>query len=66
MIVFSIVVGIVISYIGEEAQPLAKLFVALDLVITQIVILIMWFVGLYPSPNSMTLFPGTLPSESHP
>uniref|UniRef100_A0AC34FMA6 Amino acid transporter n=1 Tax=Panagrolaimus sp. ES5 TaxID=591445 RepID=A0AC34FMA6_9BILA len=43
IIVFSIVLGIVISYVGEEAQPLAKLFVALDVVITQIVILIMWY-----------------------
>jgi Na+/H+-dicarboxylate symporter len=43
IIVFSIVLGIVISYVGEEAQPLMKLFVALDVVITQIVILIMWY-----------------------
>lgn len=35
--------GIVISNVGEEAQPLAKLFVALDIVITNIVTLIMWY-----------------------
>uniref|UniRef100_A0A1I7YQX8 Amino acid transporter n=1 Tax=Steinernema glaseri TaxID=37863 RepID=A0A1I7YQX8_9BILA len=42
-IVFCIVFGVVIGQIGEKAQVLADFFTALDLVITRIVILIMWY-----------------------
>ncbi|KAE9550107.1 hypothetical protein FO519_006682 [Halicephalobus sp. NKZ332] len=43
IIVFSITLGIVISAVGEEARPLMKIFVALDIVITRIVTLMMWY-----------------------
>ncbi|KAI6174596.1 Amino acid transporter [Aphelenchoides bicaudatus] len=43
IIVFCIVVGVVVSYIGEPAKPLGDLFLALDIVITTIVGLIMWY-----------------------
>ncbi|CAO4363715.1 unnamed protein product [Caenorhabditis nigoni] len=42
IIVFCIVMGLVISKIGEEAKPLANLFHALDVVITRMVMIIMW------------------------
>ncbi|CAI2326937.1 unnamed protein product [Caenorhabditis sp. 36 PRJEB53466] len=42
IIVFCIVMGLVISRLGEEAKPLANLFHALDLVITRMVMIIMW------------------------
>ncbi|VDM69861.1 unnamed protein product [Strongylus vulgaris] len=43
LIVFCIVMGIVISLIGEPARPLANFFIALDIVITKMVFFIMWF-----------------------
>ncbi|KAK0395605.1 hypothetical protein QR680_001354 [Steinernema hermaphroditum] len=42
-IVFCIVFGVVIGQVGEKAQVLANFFTALDLVITKIVIIIMWY-----------------------
>ncbi|EFP11587.1 CRE-GLT-5 protein [Caenorhabditis remanei] len=42
IIVFCIVMGLVISKIGDEAKPLADLFHALDVVITRMVMIIMW------------------------
>lgn len=42
IIVFCILIGVVVSYVGEPAKPLADLFIALDVVITMIVGLIMW------------------------
>ncbi|KAF1763875.1 hypothetical protein GCK72_003821 [Caenorhabditis remanei] len=42
IIVFCIVMGLVISKIGDEAKPLADLFHALDVVITRMVMMIMW------------------------
>ncbi|CAB16485.1 Amino acid transporter [Caenorhabditis elegans] len=42
IIVFCIVMGLVVSRIGEEAKALANLFHALDVVITRMVMLIMW------------------------
>ncbi|EFO91659.1 hypothetical protein CRE_05180 [Caenorhabditis remanei] len=42
IIVFCIVMGLVISKIGNEAKPLANLFHALDVVITRMVMIIMW------------------------
>ncbi|KAL6734676.1 hypothetical protein Aduo_005190 [Ancylostoma duodenale] len=43
LIVFCIVMGVVISRLGKPARPLAEFFIALDVVITRIVFLIMWF-----------------------
>ncbi|KHJ91757.1 transporter, dicarboxylate/amino acid:cation Na+/H+ symporter family protein [Oesophagostomum dentatum] len=43
LIVFCIVMGIVISRLGKPARPLANFFIALDLVITKMVFIIMWF-----------------------
>jgi Na+/H+-dicarboxylate symporter len=42
VIVFCIIIGVVVGYIGEPAKPLADLFLALDLVISAIVGVIMW------------------------
>ncbi|CAI5440623.1 unnamed protein product [Caenorhabditis angaria] len=42
IIVFCIVMGVVISKVGDDAKPLMEIFRALDIVITKIVILIMW------------------------
>ncbi|KAH7723546.1 Protein GLT-5 [Aphelenchoides avenae] len=43
LIVFFITMGIVMSFVGAPAKPLIDLFVALDIVITKIVGLIMWY-----------------------
>uniref|UniRef100_A0A1I7XPG7 Alpha-N-acetylglucosaminidase n=1 Tax=Heterorhabditis bacteriophora TaxID=37862 RepID=A0A1I7XPG7_HETBA len=43
LIIFCIVMGLVISRVGKPARPLADLFIALDIVISRIVFLIMWF-----------------------
>ncbi|KAI6239734.1 Excitatory amino acid transporter [Aphelenchoides fujianensis] len=43
IIVFCITMGVVISYVGAPAKPLADLFIALDVVIAAIVGLIMWY-----------------------
>jgi Na+/H+-dicarboxylate symporter len=42
IIVFCILIGVVVSYVGEPAKPLSDLFIALDIVITTIVGIIMW------------------------
>nr|CDJ96664.1 Sodium:dicarboxylate symporter domain containing protein [Haemonchus contortus] len=43
LIIFCIVMGIVISRLGKQAEPLAKFFMALDAVITRMVLIVMWF-----------------------
>ncbi|PIO73733.1 transporter, dicarboxylate/amino acid:cation Na+/H+ symporter family protein [Teladorsagia circumcincta] len=43
LIIFCIVMGIVISRLGKQARPLAKFFMALDAVITRMVLIVMWF-----------------------
>ncbi|KAK5985059.1 Excitatory amino acid transporter [Trichostrongylus colubriformis] len=43
LIIFCIAMGIVISRLGKQARPLAKFFMALDAVITRMVMIIMWF-----------------------
>ncbi|KAK6736116.1 hypothetical protein RB195_019036 [Necator americanus] len=43
LIVFCIVIGVVISRLGKPARPLAEFFIALDIVITRVVLYIMWF-----------------------
>ncbi|CAD5214621.1 unnamed protein product [Bursaphelenchus xylophilus] len=43
IIVFCIATGLIISFVGEKAKPLADFFVALDIVITTMVGLIMWY-----------------------
>ncbi|CAI5440622.1 unnamed protein product [Caenorhabditis angaria] len=42
IIMFCIVMGLVVSRVGKEAEPLAKFFHALDVVITRMVMIIMW------------------------
>uniref|UniRef100_A0A8R1IXZ8 Amino acid transporter n=1 Tax=Caenorhabditis japonica TaxID=281687 RepID=A0A8R1IXZ8_CAEJA len=42
IIMFCIVMGLVISRVGDDAKPLANLFHALDVVITRMVMIIMW------------------------
>ncbi|TMS35322.1 hypothetical protein L596_002751 [Steinernema carpocapsae] len=42
-IVFCIVFGIVIGQVGEKAKVLADFFTALDLVMTRIVVIVMWY-----------------------
>ncbi|CAD5209288.1 unnamed protein product [Bursaphelenchus okinawaensis] len=43
IIVFCIATGLIISFVGEKAKPLADFFIALDVVITTMVGLIMWY-----------------------
>ncbi|VDP07939.1 unnamed protein product [Heligmosomoides polygyrus] len=43
LIIFCIVMGIVISRVGKPARPLAEFFMALDVVITKMVFIVMWF-----------------------
>ncbi|KHJ90254.1 transporter, dicarboxylate/amino acid:cation Na+/H+ symporter family protein [Oesophagostomum dentatum] len=43
LIIFCIVMGVIISRLGKRAKPLADFFITLDLVITKMVFVIMWF-----------------------
>ncbi|VDM52482.1 unnamed protein product [Angiostrongylus costaricensis] len=43
LIIFCITMGIVISRVGDPARPLVDFFMALDVVITRMVFIIMWF-----------------------
>uniref|UniRef100_A0A0K0CWY2 Amino acid transporter n=1 Tax=Angiostrongylus cantonensis TaxID=6313 RepID=A0A0K0CWY2_ANGCA len=43
VIIFCITMGIVISRVGDPARPLVDFFMALDVVITRMVFIIMWF-----------------------